>query len=182
MCPEKSFKMKSIALTHFTDAHLRKEILSKVNIIKGQNHFQCPVMNCEYVSKASSLLARHLGVHHGHTEMFLRENHPDFCAKMTSVPEMGQSTPNVVSEQRNLSESFWRSALIDKNMEEATPIPAPDEEVSKKIVAEGSNKDSSTKSRTLPSSISEVVGIKKIQNQEVENHNTGVRVSEYTLQ
>ena len=72
--------------------------------------------------------------------------------------------------------------MIDKNMEEATPIPAPDEEVSKKIVAEGSNKDSSTKSRTLPSSISEVVGIKKIQNQEVENHNTGVRVSEYTLQ
>ena len=25
MCPEKSFKMKSIALTHFTDAHLRRQ-------------------------------------------------------------------------------------------------------------------------------------------------------------
>ena len=49
--------------------------------------------------------------------------------------------------------------------------------------------DSSTKSRTLPSSNTEVGGIKKIQkdaahikSQEVENHNTGVRVSEYTLQ
>ena len=48
--------------------------------------------------------------------------------------------------------------------------------------------DSSTKSRTLPSSNTEVGGIKKIQkdaahikSQEVENHNTGVRVSEYTL-
>ena len=49
--------------------------------------------------------------------------------------------------------------------------------------------DSSTKSRTLPSSNTEVGGIKKIQkdaahikSQEVENHNTGVRVSEYILQ
>ena len=48
--------------------------------------------------------------------------------------------------------------------------------------------DSSTKSRTLPSSNTEVGGIKKIQkdaahikSQEVENHNTGVRVSEYLI-
>ena len=54
---------------------------------------------------------------------------------------------------------------------------------------DGSNKDSSTKSRTLTSSNTEVVGIKKIQNdtghitsQKVKIHNTGVRVSDYTLQ
>ena len=188
-CPGKSFKMKSLALTHFTDAHLRRQILAKVKVTKGQNHFQCPVINCEYVAKASSLLARHLGVHHGETENHLRENHPDFFVKMSSVAEMEQSTPNVISEPRNLTASFWRSELIDKNIEEATPTAAPDEEESNKIVTEGSDKDSSSKSRTLPSRITEVVGIKKIQkdiahitSQEVENHNTGVRVSEYTLQ
>ena len=184
-CPGKSFKMKSLALTHFTDAHLRKQILAKVNVTKGQNQFQCPVINCEYVAKASSLLARHLGVHHGETEKHLRENHPDFFVKMSSVAEIEQSTPNVISQPRNLTASFWRSELIDKNIEEATPTSAPDEEESNKIVTEGSDKDSSSKFRTLPSSITEVVGIKKIQkdtaSQEVENHNTGVRVSEYTL-
>ena len=189
LCPEKRFKMKSLALTHFTDAHLRKQILAKVNVTKGQNQFQCPVINCEYVAKASSLLARHLGVHHGETEKHLRENHPDFFVKMSSVAEIEQSTPNVISQPRNLTASFWRSELIDKNIEEATPTSAPDEEESNKIVTEGSDKDSSSKSRTLPSRITEVVGIKKIQkdiahitSQEVENHNTGVRVSEYTLQ
>ena len=83
--------MKSLALTHFTDAHLRKQILAKVNVTKGQNQFQCPVINCEYVAKASSLLARHLGVHHGETEKHLRENHPDFFVKMSSAAEMEQS-------------------------------------------------------------------------------------------
>ena len=101
---------------------------------------------------------------------------------------MEKSTPNVISEPRNLTASFWRSELIDKNIEEATPTSAPDEEESNKIVTEGSDKDPSSKSRTLPSRITKVVGIKKIQkdiahitSQEVENHNTGVRVSEYLI-
>ena len=62
-------------------------------------------------------------------------------------------------------------------------------EESNKIVTEedGSNMDSTTKSRTLPTN-TEVVGIKKIQNEkahirsEVENPNTGVRVSKYFVQ
>ena len=187
LCPEKRFKMKSLALTHFTDAHLRKEILSKVEVIKGQSHFQCPIMNCEYGAKASVLLARHLGVHHRQTEKYLLDNHPDFFVKVSAVAEVQQSTPIAISGQRNLTASFWRP--IDKNIVESTPIT---NEESNNIVTEGrdgSNKDSSTKSRTLTSSHTEVVGIKKIQNdtghitsQEVKIHNTGVRVSDYTLQ
>ena len=179
--------MKSAALTHFTDAHLRKEILSKVEVIKGQSHFQCPIMNCEYGAKASVLLARHLGVHHRQTEKYLLDNHPDFFVKVSAVAEVQQSTPIAISGQRNLTASFWRP--IDKNIVESTPIT---NEESNNIVTEGrdgSNKDSSTKSRTLTSSNTEVVGIKKIQNdtghitsQEVKIHNTGVRVSDYTLQ
>ena len=186
-CPGKSFKMKSLALTHFTDAHLRKEILSKVEVIKGQSHFQCPIMNCEYGAKASVLLARHLGVHHRQTEKYLLDNHPDFFVKVSAVAEVQQSTPIAISGQRNLTASFWRP--IDKNIVESTPIT---NEESNNIVTEGrdgSNKDSSTKSRTLTSSNTEVVGIKKIQNdtghitsQKVKIHNTGVRVSDYTLQ
>lgn len=34
-----------------------------------------------------------------------RENHPDLCVKMSAVAAMQQSTPNVVSEQRNLTAS-----------------------------------------------------------------------------
>ena len=107
-CPGKSFKMKSLALTHFTDAHLRKEILSKVEVIKGQSHFQCPIMNCEYGAKASVLLARHLGVHHRQTEKYLLDNHPDFFVKVSAVAEVQQSTPIAISGQRNLTASFWR--------------------------------------------------------------------------
>ena len=80
---------------------------------------------------------------------------------MSTVAEMEQSIPNVISEQpSNLTSSFWRSALIDQNIENSTPIP---DEESNKIVREGEgcNKDSTTKSRTLPSN-TEVVGIKKI--------------------
>jgi len=49
-------------------------------------------MNCEYVAKAAALLARHLGIHHGQTEKFLRdrENYPDFCVKMSAVAKMQQ--------------------------------------------------------------------------------------------
>ena len=162
-CPEKSFKMKSVALLHFTDVHLRKQILSKIKIVRGQSHFQCPIMNCQYSTKQKAVLARHLGVTHGETEKFLKENHPNFSVKMSTVAVMEQSTPNVISEQpSNLNSSFWRSALIDQNIENSTPIP---DEESNKIVTEGEgcNKDSTTKSRTLPSN-TEVVGIKKIQN------------------
>ena len=103
---------------------------------------------------------------------------------MSSVAETLQSTPNLLSNQHsNLTSSSWR--LIDQNIEESTPIPV---EESNKIVTEedGSNKDSTTKSRTLPTN-TEVVGIRKIQNEkahirsEVENPNTGVRVSEYLI-
>ena len=83
---------------------------------------------------------------------------------------MEQSTPNVISNQHsNLTSSFWRSALIDQNIENSTPIP---DEESNKIVTEGErcNKDSTTKSRTLPSN-TEVVGIKKI-------HHTHIMVQE----
>ena len=184
-CPEKSFKMKSVALLHYTDMHLRNQILSKLKIVGGQSHFQCPILNCQYNTKQKAVLARHLGVTHSHTEKFLKENHPDFCVKMSSVAETLQSTPNLVSNQHsNLTSSSWR--LIDQNIEESTPIPV---EESNKIVTEedGSNKDSTTKSRTLPTN-TEVVGIRKIQNEkahirsEVENPNTGVRVSKYFVQ
>ena len=118
-------------------------------------------MNCQYSTKQKAVLARHLGVTHGETEKFLKENHPNFSVKMSTVAVMEQSTPNVISEQpSNLTSSFWRSALIDQNIENSTPIP---DEESNKIVTEGEgcNKDSTTKSRTLPSN-TEVVGIKKI--------------------
>ena len=160
-CPEKSFKMKSVALLHYTDMHLRNQILSKLKIVRGQSHFQCPILNCQYNTKQKAVLARHLGVTHSHTEKFLKENHPNFSVKMSTVAVMEQSTPNVISEQpSNLNSSFWRSALIDQNIENSTPIP---DEESNKIVTEGEgcNKDSTTKSRTLPSN-TEVVGIKKI--------------------
>ena len=165
--------------------HLRNQILSKLKIVRGQSHFQCPILNCQYNTKQKAVLARHLGVTHSHTEKFLKENHPDFCVKMSSVAETLQSTPNLVSNQHsNLTSSSWR--LIDQNIEESTPIPV---EESNKIVTEedGSNKDSTTKSRTLPTN-TEVVGIRKIQNEkahirsEVENPNTGVRVSKYFVQ
>ena len=169
-CPEKSFKMKSVALLHYTDVHLRNQILSKLKIVRGQSLFQCPIMNCQYNTKQKAVLARHLGVTHSQTEKFLKENHPDFIDKMSTVEVMEQSTPNVISNQHsNLTSSFWRSALIDQNIENSTPIP---DEESNKIVTEGErcNKDSTTKSRTLPSN-TEVVGIKKI-------HHTHIMVQE----
>jgi hypothetical protein len=50
VCPEKSIKMKSVALTHFTDAHLRSQILAKSFSVPSHELRIC----CQGSSSASS--------------------------------------------------------------------------------------------------------------------------------